>query len=64
MLESRDLQVPTYALLLFGGPVSVNHVRGGLAIGNKYHYINVQAIPRIGILVNQLRYRLDFSKLV
>jgi hypothetical protein len=50
------LQVPIYALLLFGGPVTVNHVRGGLAIGNKDNYINVQAIPRIGILINQLRY--------
>lgn len=49
-----------YALLLFGGPVSVNHVRGGLSIGNEDGYIKVQAIPRIGILVNQLRYLANF----
>lgn len=45
-----------YALLLFGGPVSVNHIRGGLTIGNKDNFIKLAAIPRIGILVNQLRY--------
>ncbi|PPQ77039.1 hypothetical protein CVT25_014856 [Psilocybe cyanescens] len=52
-------KVPMYALLLFGGPVSVNHIRGGLTIGNKDSYIKLAAIPRIGILVNQLRRLLD-----
>ncbi len=47
--------MPIYALLLFGGTVTVNHVRGGLTVGNKTNYIKLGAIPRIGILVNQLR---------
>lgn len=50
-----------YALLLFGGPVAVNHIRGGLTIGNKDSYIKLAAIPRIGILVNQLRFVLSPS---
>jgi hypothetical protein len=49
-------QVPIYALLLFGGPVSVDHVQGGLTIGNKEAFIKLKAWPRIGVLVNQLRY--------
>ncbi|KAH9486308.1 Putative DEAH-box ATP-dependent helicase [Psilocybe cubensis] len=52
-------KVPMYALLLFGGPVSVNHIRGGLTIGSKDNFIKLAAIPRIGILVNQLRRLLD-----
>jgi ATP-dependent RNA helicase DHX57 len=48
-------QVPLYALLLFGGPVSVNHVAGGLTVGTKTTYIKLKAWPRIGVLVNQLR---------
>lgn len=45
-----------YAILLFGGPVTVNHVRGDLTVGNKENFIKLSAIPRIGILVNQLRF--------
>jgi hypothetical protein len=48
-------EVPLYALLLFGGPVSVNHVAGGLTIGTKESWIRLKAWPRIGVLVNQLR---------
>lgn len=44
-----------YALLLFGGPVSVNHVGGGLAVGSGDGTIKLRAWPRIGTLVNQLR---------
>ncbi|CAA7264809.1 unnamed protein product [Cyclocybe aegerita] len=52
-------KVPMYSLLLFGGPVSVNHVRGGLTVGTKDSLVKLAAIPRIGILVNQLRRLLD-----
>ncbi|KAJ6575382.1 P-loop containing nucleoside triphosphate hydrolase protein [Mycena capillaripes] len=52
-------EVPLYALLLFGGPVSVNHVAGGLTIGTKDGWIRLKAWPRIGVLVNQLRRLLD-----
>ena len=49
------MQVPIYALLLFGGPVSVNHVGGGLTIGTKDAMVKLKAWPRIGVLVNHLR---------
>ncbi|KAF8910089.1 P-loop containing nucleoside triphosphate hydrolase protein [Gymnopilus junonius] len=52
-------KVPMYAILLFGGPVAVNHVRGDLTVGNKENFIKLSAIPRIGILVNQLRRLFD-----
>ncbi|KAF7303226.1 Dead deah box [Mycena kentingensis (nom. inval.)] len=52
-------EVPLYALLLFGGPVSVDHVAGGLTIGTKDAFIKLRAWPRIGVLVNQLRKLLD-----
>jgi ATP-dependent RNA helicase DHX57 len=50
-------QVPLYALLLFGGPISINHVAGGLTIGGpgKTIRLRLKAWPRIGVLVNQLR---------
>lgn len=44
-----------YALLLFGGAVSVNHVGGGLVVGNGDSTFKLRAWPRIGTLVNQLR---------
>ncbi|KAH8094722.1 P-loop containing nucleoside triphosphate hydrolase protein [Cristinia sonorae] len=52
-------EVPMYALLLFGGPVSVNHIAGGLTVGTKDAFVKLRAWPRIGILVNQLRRLLD-----
>ncbi|KZP25382.1 P-loop containing nucleoside triphosphate hydrolase protein [Athelia psychrophila] len=52
-------EVPVYAMLLFGGPVTVNHVAGGLTIGSSDCLIKLKAWPRIGILVNQLRRLLD-----
>ncbi|KAJ7878638.1 P-loop containing nucleoside triphosphate hydrolase protein [Mycena leptocephala] len=52
-------EVPLYALLLFGGPVAVNHVAGGLTIGTRESWIRLRAWPRIGVLVNQLRRLLD-----
>ena len=47
--------MPIYALLLFGGPVTVDHIRGGLTVGNKESFVKLGADPRIGILVNKLR---------
>ncbi|KAG0702732.1 P-loop containing nucleoside triphosphate hydrolase protein [Suillus ampliporus] len=52
-------QVPVYALLLFGGPVFVNHIGGGLTVGKGGSIVKLKAWPRIGILVNQLRRLLD-----
>ncbi|KII93616.1 hypothetical protein PLICRDRAFT_131582 [Plicaturopsis crispa FD-325 SS-3] len=52
-------EVPLYALLLFGGTVSVNHIAGGVTVGTKDSWIKLKAWPRIGILVNQLRRLLD-----
>ncbi|KAJ3569724.1 hypothetical protein NP233_g4864 [Leucocoprinus birnbaumii] len=52
-------EVPLYALLLFGGPVSVDHVKGGLTVGNRDAFVCLRAWPRIGVLVNQLRQLLD-----
>ncbi|KAG1757846.1 P-loop containing nucleoside triphosphate hydrolase protein [Suillus lakei] len=52
-------QVPMYALLLFGGPVTVNHIGGGLIVGKGGSIVKLKAWPRIGILVNQLRRLLD-----
>ncbi|KIM88927.1 hypothetical protein PILCRDRAFT_813926 [Piloderma croceum F 1598] len=52
-------EVPLYALLLFGGPVSVNHIAGGVTIRSKDNWVKLKAWPRIGILVNQLRRLLD-----
>ncbi|KAI1793062.1 P-loop containing nucleoside triphosphate hydrolase protein [Ganoderma leucocontextum] len=52
-------EVPIYALLLFGGPVTVNHVGGGLTVGAKGCTIKLKAWPRIGVLVNHLRRLLD-----
>ncbi|KAF7307178.1 Dead deah box [Mycena indigotica] len=52
-------EVPLYAILLFGGPVLVNHIAGGLTVGAKGAFIHLRAWPRIGVLVNQLRKLLD-----
>ncbi|KAF7302730.1 Dead deah box [Mycena chlorophos] len=52
-------EVPLYAILLFGGPVTINHVAGGVVVGAKGTTISLRAWPRIGVLVNQLRKLLD-----
>ncbi|KAF8445690.1 P-loop containing nucleoside triphosphate hydrolase protein [Boletus edulis BED1] len=52
-------EVPVYALLLFGGPVTVNHVGGRLAVGSGRETFQLRAWPRIGTLVNQLRRLLE-----
>ena len=52
------VQVPLYAILLFGGPISINQVAGGLSVGGPGGSVRVRmkAWPRIGVLANQLRY--------
>ncbi|KAL1951731.1 hypothetical protein VTO73DRAFT_880 [Trametes versicolor] len=52
-------EVPIYALLLFGGPVSINHIGGGVTVGASDCFIKLKAWPRIGVLVNHLRRLLD-----
>ncbi|KAK7058527.1 putative ATP-dependent RNA helicase ucp12 [Paramarasmius palmivorus] len=52
-------EIPLFAMLLFGGPVSVDHVKGGLTIHSKESMIKLKAWPRIGVLVNQLRRLLE-----
>ena len=46
-----------YALLLFGGHIAVDHVRGGLTVGGRVEgTLRLRAWPRIAILVQQLRW--------
>ncbi|KAH9008329.1 P-loop containing nucleoside triphosphate hydrolase protein [Lactarius hengduanensis] len=61
----RDVtEVPLYALLLFGGPIAVDHVRGGLTVGGRAEgTLRLRAWPRIAILVQQLRRLLDAALL-
>ncbi|KAH8992445.1 P-loop containing nucleoside triphosphate hydrolase protein [Lactarius akahatsu] len=61
----RDVtEVPLYALLLFGGPIAVDHVRGGLTVGGRTEgTLRLRAWPRIAILVQQLRRLLDAALL-
>ncbi|KAF8265784.1 P-loop containing nucleoside triphosphate hydrolase protein [Lactarius quietus] len=61
----RDVtEVPLYALLLFGGPIAVDHVRGGLTVGGRAEgTMRLRAWPRIAILVQQLRRLLDTALL-
>jgi ATP-dependent RNA helicase DHX57 len=51
-------QIPLFALLLFGGTVTVNHFAGGLVVGKNGH-TKLKAWARIGVLVNQVRRLLD-----
>ncbi|ESK92682.1 dead deah box [Moniliophthora roreri MCA 2997] len=52
-------EIPLFALLLFGGSVSVDHVKGGLTMHSRDSVIKLKAWPRIGVLVNQLRRLLE-----
>ena len=61
MCDDDIAKVPLYALLLFGGNIAVNHIGGGLVVGGREGMIKLRAWPRIGILVQQLRY--DFPSL-
>ncbi|EIW66325.1 hypothetical protein TREMEDRAFT_45797 [Tremella mesenterica DSM 1558] len=51
-------EVPLYSLLLFGGPLTINHFAGGVLIGKEGH-IKLRAQPRVGALCSQLRRLLD-----
>ncbi|KAF8312159.1 P-loop containing nucleoside triphosphate hydrolase protein [Cantharellus anzutake] len=51
-------EVPLYALLLLGGQVTIDHIKGGITVG-KQGWIKMRAWSRIGVLVNQLRLLLD-----
>ena len=55
--------MPLYGLLLLGGHVTINHIVGGLNIASSGRIIRLKAWPRIGILVNQLRYVPDLISL-
>ncbi|KAG9026944.1 hypothetical protein FRB95_008310 [Tulasnella sp. JGI-2019a] len=56
----RDVtEVSLYGLMLFGGPISVDHIGGGLTLGGKNGWIRLKALPRIGVLMNQLSRLLD-----
>ncbi|KAK0481842.1 P-loop containing nucleoside triphosphate hydrolase protein [Armillaria novae-zelandiae] len=52
-------EVPLYAMLLFGGTVSVNQIAGGISIDGKDGVVKLKGWPRIGVLVNHLRRLLD-----
>ncbi|WFD27013.1 RNA helicase [Malassezia nana] len=57
-------EVPLYALLLFGGPLYVDHAAGGIAMStgptaSAQGWVRVRAHPRIGVLCRQLRELLD-----
>lgn len=58
-------EVPLFAMLLFGGPVTVDHFAGGLTVGKagggEGSVIRMRAWSRVGILVNQIRRLLDAS---
>ncbi|EKM84037.1 hypothetical protein AGABI1DRAFT_51702 [Agaricus bisporus var. burnettii JB137-S8] len=56
---SDATEVPMYALLLFGGSLSIDHVKGGLNVSSGDAFLRLKAWPRIGVLVNQLRQLLD-----
>lgn len=47
-------QVPLFALLLFGGPITVQHFVGGVMLG-KDGFIKLRANTRIAVLCSQLR---------
>jgi hypothetical protein len=48
-------EVPLFALLLFGGPITVQHFAGGVMLG-KDGFIKLRANTRIAVLCSQLRY--------
>ena len=50
----RDSSVVTpYALVLFGGPITVRHRRAKIALGGGW--VEFEAEPRIGVLAKALR---------
>ena len=53
--RNLNSQIPTYSILMFGGPVTVDHIGGGLKVEMPKGQLNLRAWPRIGVHVNQLR---------
>jgi hypothetical protein len=53
----NSLQLPLYALLLFGRKLTSDPFKGGLSIENGK--IRLRAPPRISVLINELRRLLD-----
>jgi hypothetical protein len=47
-------EVPSYAVLFFGGKVDVDHLGRGLKVGDD-GWLKFRAWARIGVLVNQLK---------
>lgn len=47
-------EVPLFGLLLFGGPITINHWAGGIMVG-KAGEVKLKAGTRIGVLCSQLR---------
>jgi hypothetical protein len=47
-------EVPLFGLLLFGGPITINHWAGGIMLG-KAGEVKLKAGTRIGVLCSQLR---------
>jgi ATP-dependent RNA helicase DHX57 len=47
-------EVPLFGLLLFGGPITINHFVGGLMVGKRGE-VRLKAGTRIGVLCSQLR---------
>ncbi|KAJ3829380.1 P-loop containing nucleoside triphosphate hydrolase protein [Lentinula raphanica] len=52
-------EVPVWGILLFGGPISIDHINGGLSISTRSNKLKLKAWPRIGILVNHIRHLLE-----
>jgi ATP-dependent RNA helicase DHX57 len=48
--------VPVYALLLFGGDLAVDHINSKIVIDE---WAKVTASPKVGVLIRELRKRLD-----
>lgn len=53
-VPNEGVQVPLYGLLLFGGPITINHWAGGILLGRDGH-VRMRAGTRIGVLCSQLR---------
>ncbi|KIK70609.1 hypothetical protein GYMLUDRAFT_148068 [Collybiopsis luxurians FD-317 M1] len=52
-------EIPVWSMLLFGGPITINHVAGGLTVGARSGKLKLKAWPRIGILANHIRNLLE-----
>jgi ATP-dependent RNA helicase DHX57 len=48
--------IPVYAVLLFGGTIDVDHINSKVSVDT---WATVSAPPEVGVLVRELRTRLD-----